>query len=357
MTASTVSVIVPTYNRAYCLRTAIDSALGQTYGHVEVVVVDDGSTDETPALVARHYGTDPRVVYVRQENGGVASARNLGFQVARGQLIALLDSDDEWFPWKLELQVACLVRHPEVVMIWTDMQAIDPEGHILHERYLRRMYSAYKWFRNDELFSRSDRLADVVPSLAPLVGEERVWVGDIFSAMVMGSLVHTSTVVMRRECREKVGLFNEALQPLGEDYDFHLRTSREGEVALADLPTIRYQRGMPDRLTRHRLVLAVHFLQTITETLARDRARITLPAWMIRDVLAEAHAWVGTELLDQGRGGEAARHFAASLRQKPWQPRTAALLLAGLLPQPLTRLLRGSWRRVTGRLTPPPAAS
>ena len=99
----TISVIIPAYNRARELRNAIDSALAQTRLPIEVIVVDDGSTDETPEVLAR-YGDRIRVV--RQSNQGVAAARNAGIAIARGDLLAFLDSDDVWLPRKLELQAA-----------------------------------------------------------------------------------------------------------------------------------------------------------------------------------------------------------------------------------------------------------
>ena len=109
----TVSVIIPTYNRAPFVGEAIESALAQTRPPLEVVVVDDGSTDDTADRVA-HYGD--RVVYVRQTNAGPATARNTGIGHARGDLIALLDSDDRWLPQKLEWQVP-LFDDPEVGMV------------------------------------------------------------------------------------------------------------------------------------------------------------------------------------------------------------------------------------------------
>src|SRR3712207_2443148 len=93
------SVVIPVYNRAALVGATLDSVLGQEFeGEFEVVVVDDGSTDETPAVLAR-YGERVRVL--RQENAGPGAARNLGIRTARGEYVAFLDSDDLWFPWTL----------------------------------------------------------------------------------------------------------------------------------------------------------------------------------------------------------------------------------------------------------------
>src|SRR5262245_26303833 len=154
MAEALVSVVIPSYNRAYCITKSVDSALGQTHTNVEVLIVDDGSKDNTAEVVEKAYGSEPRVRYLRQENQGVAAARNYGLREARGDFIALLDSDDLWLPWKLEAQLRCLAKLPEAGMVWTDMDAINPEGQIVSRRYLTTMYSAYSWFTRNELFTR-----------------------------------------------------------------------------------------------------------------------------------------------------------------------------------------------------------
>src|SRR6185437_13246854 len=129
-----VSVIIPTFNRAPIVGDAIESVLRQRYSHVEIIVVDDGSTDDTRAFVTQFGAT---VRYVYQENAGVSAARNAGLRLATGELIAFLDSDDSWVPWKIEAEVAALRVHPAAVVAWTDMSAVDADGAVVHERFLR----------------------------------------------------------------------------------------------------------------------------------------------------------------------------------------------------------------------------
>jgi glycosyltransferase involved in cell wall biosynthesis len=196
-----VSVIIPTFNRAYCLERAVDSALAQTYSDLEVVVVDDGSTDNTKALVHTRYAGEKRVIYLHQANRGVAGARNAGFGVARGEFIALLDSDDVWMPWKLDVQIACLQRFPKIGMVWSDMEAVNPDGRVFDPKYIRNMYSTFRMYTMKELFSRHCKLHEVasfMPALMTTVGDANFYSGYIFSHMVMGSLVHTSTAQQSR---------------------------------------------------------------------------------------------------------------------------------------------------------------
>ena len=345
-----VSVVIPTHNRAYCLPEAIDSALGQSHPNVEVVVVDDGSTDETETMMAQRYGSDARVRLVRQPQSGTNIARNTGLRNARGDMIALLDSDDIFLPWKLELEVACLQAMPEVGMIWTEMDAFDASGNV-QPRFLGQMYSNYDRFPKEKLFTTWRPLAEVVPGLADKVGSARLYHGDIFGPMVMGNLVHTSTSVIRRERLDKVRGFNETLVRSGVDFDFHLRTCREGPVALADVSTIKYRIGMADAMTHpsRRVKMAENFLRTISPVIERDRDRINLPKEMIDEVLAEAEAFLGEALLDNGDPGQARGHLARSLRLRPWQPRIARLLGLTILPRQAQEPLRRAYRRLRGR--------
>ncbi len=351
-----VSVVIPTFNRGYCLARTLDSVLAQTHAELEILLVDDGSTDETAELVHQRYGGEPRVHYVAQANAGVAAARNHGIRLARGDFLALLDSDDVWQPWKLELQLRCLQQFPELGMVWTDMEAIDPNGRVFNHAYIRSMYSTYALFPQDQLFPRSVPLRSVAPSMAAVVGTASLRMGMIFSQMIMGNLVHTSTVLIRRERLEKVEAFNETLRYSGEDYDFHLRTCRHGPVGFLDLPTIRYQRGMPDRLTRseYRIHTATNFLRTITPFIESARSEIQLPRRMIEGALADAHEWIGELQFEANDMAAARSHLFGSIRPRWWQRRAWELFVCCYLPVALRGWLRAHRRHLRQRTVASP---
>jgi GT2 family glycosyltransferase len=349
MSKGLVSIVVPTYNRAYCLRRTIDSVLTQTYPHFEIVLVDDGSTDNTRELVEGMVARDSRIRYFYHPNAGVCAARNCGLRAAKGDYVALLDSDDVWKPWKLEVQLACLDFLPEVGMIWTDMEAIDPQGRICNPRHLRTMYDAYQWFTTEELFPASYSLGQILPDRRDLP-DAKLFVGDIFSQMLLGNLVHTSTTLMRRERVERVkGGFDETLRLTGEDHDFHFRVCREGPVALLDISSIQYQVGMPDRLSQHKLMIATNYLQTVTARLREDGDRIHLPRALVNRVLARAEQWLGSELWYAGERRQARAHLAASLWRRPWQPRTAGLFVLACLPRWASQGLLALYRHIKGK--------
>jgi glycosyltransferase involved in cell wall biosynthesis len=340
-----VSVIIPTYNRADTLPRAIDSALGQTHRAVEAIVVDDGSRDGTAELMERRYADEPRVRFFRQENAGVSAARNRAMRAARGDYLAFLDSDDVWKPWKIELQLACFRAFPEAGMVWTDMEAIDPSGRVCDGRYLRTMYAeSYRWFTRETLFPKRTDLAGGAWEAA--VGRPEAGCGTIFSQMIMGNLVHTPTVLLRRDRFERVGFFDETLRLAGEDYDYHLRTCREGPVAYVDAATIEYQIGVAGAISHRSRAMAAGFLTTLSQAMERDRHRIELPPWMLREVFRRAHAWVAEEAIAAGDVAEGRRHYVRSLAHGPWQPRAYAQLALCSLPPGAADALRSLWHRL-----------
>ena len=339
-----VSVVIPTYNRAHILGRAIDSVLSQTYQPVEVIVADDGSIDRTPETVARY---DRRVRYVRQNNAGVSAARNLGLREAQGEFIALLDSDDQWLPWKLELQVAAMRAFPEVGMVWTDMVATDESGASISSAYLRTMYSAYSRVDTSRVMAARARVAAFgVVGTEPFAARQ-ILSGDLFPYMLLGNLVHTSTVMLRRERVKATGGFDESLRVSGEDYEFHLNTCYYGPVAFIDISSVRYRVGANDQLTAPRFMLEVarNNLTTVERWLGRAGDRLkALDASQIRGTLANAHSWLGVEEYDAGNRALARRHLGTSIRLGHRNPRTAALFALSIAPRPLAKLVSAARR-------------
>jgi GT2 family glycosyltransferase len=355
MSLPLVSVVVPSYNRAYCLERTLNSALGQTHGNVEVIFIDDGSTDNTGALVREKYGNEDRVHYIYQANAGISGARNAGLAHVRGEYVALLDSDDVWLPWKLEAQLACMRAHPELGMTWTDMIAIDPDDRVVNEAYLRRMYGAYRWYPQLEvLFEHSQDLDTVLKDAPPATAGRKFHYGDISSQMLMGNLVHTSTVVMTRACADEIKSFREDLRLAGEDYEFHLRTCRRGPVGYLDVSSIHYQVGRPDQATKpaNAIALAKNFLTVIQPILATESGKINLPRSMQDAVLAEAHLWYAETLLDVGDQAAARREILASLTCVLAQPRAVQMFMMACLPRSVRDALSSAHRSLRGRRAP-----
>ena len=215
---SAISAIIPTRNRAALLELALASVFAQNRPPGEVIVVDDGSTDETPALLAETAKTAPVPLRViRQDNRGAAAARNAGIAAARGDLLAFLDDDDRWFPRKLEKQAAALERNPGML--------------IAHTREI--------WYR------RGHRVNQKKKHDPPG--------GDIFFKSLAMCVVGMSTVMARRELFIRFGGFDEGL-PCCEDYDLWLRVAKNAPFLLVPEPLTAKDGGRPDQLSvLHRL--------------------------------------------------------------------------------------------------------
>jgi glycosyltransferase involved in cell wall biosynthesis len=205
-----VSVIIPTYNRAWILKEAIDSVLVQDFVDYELIVVDDGSTDDTPDILSA-YGRAIRVL--RQSNKGVSAARNRGIRASSGGLIAFLDSDDLWLPQKLSRQVDFFATHPQAMICQTEEQ----------------------WIRNGARVNPKTR--------------HQKFSGMIFERSLKLCLVSPSAVMLRRSLLDTVGIFDEGL-PACEDYDLWLRVSCRYPVYLIDTALIVKRGGHDDQLSR-----------------------------------------------------------------------------------------------------------
>ncbi|MCC6194988.1 MAG: glycosyltransferase family 2 protein [Burkholderiales bacterium] len=199
--APPVSVVIPAYNAGRFVLEAIAGARQQEYPSLEIIVVDDGSSDGTADLVARHA---PDVRLIRQVNAGAAAARNTGMRHATGELLCFLDADDGWLPGKLAAQVVYLMAHPEV-------------GAVFHRWLVLRPGV-------DGTFAAPRQPA--LPAPGTIEAASSGW---IYSRLLLDCIVHTSTIMIRRQVAHSVGGFDTTLAT-GEDYDYWLRLSRQCEI-------------------------------------------------------------------------------------------------------------------------------
>jgi glycosyltransferase involved in cell wall biosynthesis len=205
--APRVSVVLAVHDQARWLPETIASVRAQSFTDWELLVVDDGSTDDTPAIVARATA-DPRIRHLRGPHRERCVARNRGIAAATADLIAFLDGDDLWLPEKLARQVAALDAAPDVGLCYTIARYVDAEGRPL-----------------------------------PICRPAAALTGDLFPALVRANPMVLASVVVRRSVLEQVGGFDEGMPTIGcEDWDLWLRISRDHPVV-----------GVPEELTRYRV--------------------------------------------------------------------------------------------------------
>jgi glycosyltransferase involved in cell wall biosynthesis len=208
-TAPPVSVVIPTYNRAKTILRAALSVLNQTFGDIELIIVDDGSTDETLETLRKI--NDPRMKVLRHErNAGGAAARNTGIKAARGLWVAFQDSDDEWLITKLERQLAALHDAPDLAAVYC--------GKVVCGR--------------DEQHRYGSRRSYIMPP-----PEYNVVSGNLYDVILKSALISTQTLLVSRQKLIDIGGFDERLR-IGQDWDLTLRLSQITPIGFVDEPLV-----------------------------------------------------------------------------------------------------------------------
>ena len=205
-----ISVIIPTYNRKETLKRAIQSVLIQSYTPYEIIVIDDGSDDGTKEWLKDNF---PNVKYIYQMNSGVSSARNKGIKFARGDWIALLDSDDEWLPSKLKDQA-------------NEIES-NPAAKFLHTNEI--------WIRNGVRVNQMKK--------------HKKYGGYIFEKCLDMCRISPSSVLIKKDIFDEIGMFDETLK-VCEDYDLWLRFASKYQVHFLDQPLIKKYGGHSDQLSK-----------------------------------------------------------------------------------------------------------
>lgn len=294
--AALLSVVIPTYNRAEPCARAVRSVIAQTYRPIEVVVVDDGSTDDTAERLLAEFGD--RITLVRQPNQGVSRARNAGVRASRGACIAFLDSDDTWVAQKAAIQMQWLAERPDFGLCLCDVMLFDTGGGP-PVRSHRRAQLPVDGFILDHVLRR--------PSLLP------------------------STMVVRRDLFEEVGGFDETLRT-AEDLDLHLKLALRTAIGLVTEPLVNRTVGDADALselpqTNQDFVAVVRrFVHLHREVLGPAR---------VRAGLYEALCMNARSAMLSGRTGEGLRYAAEALRHAGGIAQRGAVLglvSAGLRP-------------------------
>ncbi|MCK5345215.1 MAG: glycosyltransferase, partial [Candidatus Heimdallarchaeota archaeon] len=191
-----VSVIIPTYNSERFIVSAVDSVLAQTYKKIEIIVVDDGSTDQTSNKLKPYLH---KIKYIKKQNGGASSARNKGIINSCGEYIAFLDADDLWRKEKVEKQISIFAKNPDIGLVYCDSATFDGNG-VIH------------------------------PSLKKIVETPT---GEVMMDMVIHNFLNNSSVLVKKSCFDIVGLWNEKLIN-GNDYDMWLRVAAHTKFDFVD---------------------------------------------------------------------------------------------------------------------------
>ncbi|MEX0729846.1 MAG: glycosyltransferase [Aquisalimonadaceae bacterium] len=271
-----ITVITPTFNRADYLGQAIESVLAQTWPHFELLVVDDGSTDDTATLMER-YLPDKRIQYFRQENQGQSVARNLALSHAKGEFVCFLDSDNAWLPEKLEISLRAFEDNPDVDIIYGDAITIDETGAEISRENMKRHS------------------------------------GRIVPQMLRDNCVSMNTAMTRRRCFDERGGMS-GRRRVADDYDLWLRFS--AYYRFLYIPEyLAYYRVMADQISSDKTRRFDTNEAILRDFLAEHGDRVT-PA-EARMGWCHFHTRKGRYLASEGRRGEALACYARALRHNP----------------------------------------
>ncbi|MBI4609350.1 MAG: glycosyltransferase [Candidatus Rokubacteria bacterium] len=297
-------MVIPAYNGALYIQEALDSVFRQTGVELEVIVVDDGSTDGTGEVV-RNYRGGP-VTYLRQPNRGNSHARNRGILASSGEFIAFQDQDDIWLDGKLAAQLPLFEGRPEVGLVYSDTYLLR-DSRFLPDTIFRR-FSPHR--------------------------------GRAFGELFLGSFIPMQTVVARRSCLEEVGLFNERLR-IGGDYDLWLRVAARYELEFVRTPLAAYR--IDGTGTSRNQEVALTEMIWILESISRDFPDLVgALGRRARRRLGDLHRQLGQVYLEAGNLERARQALQRSLQLDPAAWKAYLLYLVSLTGGGAgLRLLRG----------------
>ena len=308
-----ISVIIPTYNSAEFITDALKSVFAQTFPDYEVIVIDDGSTDATADIVKSF----PGVKYLRQNHRGPAAARNLGLSKSSSPLIAFLDADDQWMDDKLEIQTRYMNSHPDVGLLYSDLSTFDDDGvkTVSYDSHHRKVYQ-----------------------------------GNVFDKLFLKNFIGTITVMVRKECFERAGYFNEEITR-STDWHQWLRIAYFYKVGYIDKPLAKYRwnkgsisydsaRAYPDRLQIIGDIVALY-----PDYFARQKT-------LVRRAYGGGYFRYGYALFQAGESREAAGKWGKSLRNNPLQWKVYLYLLGLLIPGRFRGAIAALKRKIGLRFMP-----
>ena len=300
-----VSVIIPTYNCAHYLEQAIESAMNQTYRDLEIIVLDDGSTDDTTQVVRKY---EASIRYIRQDNRGLPAARNHAIESSSGELIALLDADDWWEPTKLAEQVSILVEDPELCLVYSDLEVVFDDGSIIPSFLSSR----------------------------PLAAS-----GYVFDQLLQSGFIIPSTVLLRRIYLEQAGMFDESMRS-HEDIDLWLRMCQRWRVAFVRKPLTHRRQGSAN-MTSNASLRTEYGIKVLLKTLSMPNITTTQRLTIVRQ-LGRVYFSRGYYYFTQGEMGKCREALRQSLHCSAWNPKAWTYYTASFFPRTLIGFIRRSKR-------------
>ncbi len=309
-----ISAVIPTYNNAAFITEAIDSILAQSHPVDEIIVVDDGSSDHSEALVKAIAKKTNKLVYIKQQNQGPSSARNRGIESASGDWIAFLDADDRWPADKIALQLAALKSEPSLQLIAGDMAETDEQGHVLIESMLAK----------HQLLSQFQALKG-----RPL--------NNALTSLIEKNFIPTGTVLVKRSALHKAGCFNPDIR-FGEDLELWAKIACHHPITC--LPQrLMYRRQHGSNATQNTGPMLEDLVKVMASIGQYGADQLKSQGVTSSTLRASALADLGYWQFSQGNYRQARKNFTASLKAHVGK-RALLYSAACLLPKALIKRLK-----------------
>lgn len=305
-----ISVIIPTYNAAQYLPKAIESILNQTYKNFEIIIVDDGSTDNTKEVLTPYLSS---IIYIYQENKKQAFARNVALKKAQGDYIAFLDADDLWLPKTLEIQNLALDLYPEIVMVFGNIIEFDEKENF-----------EIGGIKQEELniFEKSNTINFNNKKI-------EIFYGNVFQYLFKGNFIPIMTVMLKKSVLEKIGNFDESTVPT-EDYHLWLRISKNYPIGYLK-QNLAKTRILQNSSSRKNIDFS--YGQEIKTLKKIIKMKINIPSQIIKKHLAYKYFRQGYACFIFQKINKARKLFALSLIYYPFQNRTFFYFLITFCPK------------------------
>jgi glycosyltransferase involved in cell wall biosynthesis len=323
-----ISVIIPVYNRAKYIADCLESVFNQTCKDFEVLVVNDGSTDNTEEVLSPYMN---RIRYISKQNGGAASARNVGIENARGEYVAFLDSDDQWFDFKLELELEVLSKLPHVGFVHSDFSLFSDVRNLVSSSYMREYFHILEEYdlAFEHIYPYKAKLEDLNIRGDSAFKDALLFWGDISDKLIFGPMYLTSSTLIRKKCIDAIGLFDLKYKT-AEDFDFFARLGKKYEVAYLTVATLRYRRYHPGQLSSYEMQIDTNnaWLDIATRLWMHDQSFYSTHKKLVDWRLSHYMYASGRTYLSRKKYHKAFENFRNSLKINPLQK--GAYLFAAL---------------------------
>jgi glycosyltransferase involved in cell wall biosynthesis len=326
-----VSVIIPAYNCESFISSAIDSVLAQTYKNYELIVVDDGSIDETRDKILKY---NDKIKYIYQVNGGVAKARNTGIKYSRGSYIAFLDADDIWEKYKLEIQMSFFMKKKEVDLIFCNFRNIKNKSLVTGISY-EDTFNIFKEYnvKLENIFEYKSFMK---------CGNNTItffW-GEIYKYLFLGNFILPSSVLFKKYSLNNVGLLNENFR-VAEETEFFLRYSMNNVIGFIDHPLLYYElpeqgnlsgKKNTEKLIKNALKCQINFIMHNNNICTTDNT-------LFKKGISMTYCRLAYYYLSEYRIAESRKYALYGISTCMWNTKAYIILLIGLFPKKVLSIL------------------